>query len=91
MEKKLAVKDEYVEKLKSRIEVLENVKSPSDNHALREEHEELQKKYKHLKLKYMEKKEDLEVADQLQAKVENLKKARDGYRTQALEQKQVIK
>lgn len=50
-----------------------------------EEHEELEKKYKHLKLKYKEKQEDLSAMDELNEHIEILKKARDGYRNTTLD------
>jgi len=94
---KLKSKDEYVQKLKDRVEQLESQareaekkegeKPSAEDPSLRQEHEELLQKYKHLKLKYKEKQEDLMVIDELKEQIYTLKKARDGYRNQALDQK----
>ena len=101
IEAKLKSKDEYVQKLKGRAEQLESQareaekkereKPSAEDPSLRQEHEELLQKYKHLKLKYKEKQEDLLVVDELQEQIHTLKKARDGYRNQALDQKVEIR
>ena len=72
---KLKSKDEYINKLKERVEHLDNsakeapkkepAKVQEEDRSQRQEYEELLQKYKHLKLKYKEKQEDLLVIDEL--------------------------